>query len=652
MTSIRACVRFASLAWLVIAFGIQYPAAVAQTPPDNGASEYPPHHQLTGSDLETFLDALVPTQLFRDHVAGAVVVVVKDGKVLLAKGFGYADVETRQPTTPMTLFRPGSISKLFTGIAVMQLVERGKIDLDRDVNDYLNFRIETPPGGVPVTMRRLLTHRAGFEEQLKEHFATTERPRQLGVHLAEHLPARLFPRGDVAAYSNYGVALAGYIVERVSGQPFDQYVTTEILAPLGMSYSTFQQPLPRDLQPLMSKGYRDFGQPARPFEIIPLAPAGGLSASAGDFGRFMLALLGGGTLDGKRIVAADTLAEMMRPQVPAPSGLPRMALVFVEHTIEGHRVIGHGGATEFFRSALMLTPEERFGLFVSYNSAGTSNAFEPLELLSRVISRYFGRVARAAVAASSNGVDAYSVSGAYQTARRGDKSFMKAAAMLGQVIVHARQDGKIEIGKSILSSVGGGVWRDLTPEMFDPPDRSVEVAFEIDERGTATKMRFPSLDFIRVPWHEDRRLVLPAIGASLTVIACTFVLWPVAAGVRRRFRQRFGDRSRDKREFISVRLALIPYLLSAVAVGWLRQLGMTDLTAFGPGLDTWLMALYAVAWLAVLGAPWIGWVTFRFWRDRVGNLFARVHQSAIAVSAIILSWAAVNWHIAGTTLRY
>src|SRR5262249_51055847 len=269
----------------------------------------------------------------------------------------------------------------------------------------------------------------------------------------------------------------------VSGEPFDRYVTGEILAPLGMNHSTFRQPLPRDLQLLMSKGYRDARQPPRPFEIIPLAPAGAMSASGADFGRFMIALLDGGTLDGKAIVAADTLAEMMRPQVPAPSGLPRMALVFHEHSFEGHRVIGHWGGTQLFRSALTLLPEERFGVFVSYNSVGTSIAFEPLELLSQVINRYFGRVPPSSTAARSHAADAESVSGAYPPARRGDRSFIKAAALLAQVIVRARKDGKIEIGRSALSDVGGGVWRDLRPRMFDPPDRPIEAAFEMDERG-------------------------------------------------------------------------------------------------------------------------------------------------------------------------
>src|SRR5215468_7833917 len=131
MTSIHRFATLATLARLVIAFGIQDPAAGAEAAPGNAGNDYSQRHELTGADLEIFLDALVPTQLFRDHIAGAVVVVVKDGKVLLAKGFGYADMETRQPITPATLCRPGSISKLFTATAVMQLVEKAKINLDR-----------------------------------------------------------------------------------------------------------------------------------------------------------------------------------------------------------------------------------------------------------------------------------------------------------------------------------------------------------------------------------------------------------------------------------------------------------------------------------------------------------------------------------------
>src|ERR1700730_6116683 len=162
----------------------------------------PAIHQLSASDLGAFLDPLMKGELARLKIAGAVVVVVKDDGILFARGYGYSDIQNQRPMTPdTTLVRPGSISKLFTGMAVMQLVEQGKLDLDRDVNDYLDFHIPTPDGGVPVTLRRLMTHRAGFEEHFKGLFSADRMPEPLGHWLARSLPRRLFPAGDVSAYS-------------------------------------------------------------------------------------------------------------------------------------------------------------------------------------------------------------------------------------------------------------------------------------------------------------------------------------------------------------------------------------------------------------------------------------------------------------------
>jgi CubicO group peptidase (beta-lactamase class C family) len=189
--------------------------------PSFGQEETPVVHQLSTTDLDAFLHPLIKDPLARLKIASAVVVVVvvKDDGILFARGYGYADVENKRPmTADATLVRPGSISKLFTGIAVMQLVEQGKLDLDRDVNDYLDFHIPTPDGGVPVTLRRLMTHRAGFEEHVKGLFSADRVPEPLGRWVTRSLPRRLFPGGDVPAYSNYGLALAGYIVERAAGR--------------------------------------------------------------------------------------------------------------------------------------------------------------------------------------------------------------------------------------------------------------------------------------------------------------------------------------------------------------------------------------------------------------------------------------------------
>src|SRR3954469_16457210 len=258
--------------------------------------------QLSQQDVDTWLDGVMPYALQTGDIAGAVVVVVKDGQILTQRGFGYADVARQQPVDPAaTMFRPGSVSQLFTWTAVMQLVQAGKLDLDRDVNDYLDFRIP-PKFGKPITLRNLMTHTPGFEETIK--YLILYQPSKvapLGKVLSRWVPDRIYAPGTMPAYSNYGAALAGYIVERASGEPFDAYVQRHIFAPLGMAHSSFEQPLPAPLAGMMSQGYKQASQPAGKFELVSVAPAGSLSSTGSDMARFMIAHLanGGPLLDPK-----------------------------------------------------------------------------------------------------------------------------------------------------------------------------------------------------------------------------------------------------------------------------------------------------------------------------------------------------------------
>ena len=213
-------------------------------------------HELTERDLEAFLDGMVPLQIAREDIAGAVITVVKDGKPFFAKGYGYSNVEKRIPVSPeTTLFRPGSISKLFNWTGILQQVELGKLDLDRDVNDYLDFKIPAT-FSKPITLRDIMTHTPGFEETVQELFVpNAANLTPLDQYVQAHLPVRIYPPFTTPAYSNYATTLAGYILQRVSGEPFDSYVEHHILQPLEMSHSTTRQPLPEALQPLMSNGY-------------------------------------------------------------------------------------------------------------------------------------------------------------------------------------------------------------------------------------------------------------------------------------------------------------------------------------------------------------------------------------------------------------
>src|SRR5215207_5185840 len=226
--------------------------------PDKNVSTAPSQQQgpTDRAEMKVFLDEELGREMQKHHIAGAAVSVVKDGKLFFAKGYGYADLENKIPVDPeRTNFRIGSLAKLFTWTAVMQLAEQGKLDLNADVNDYLDFRIpDTYPQ--PITLKDLMTHTPGFEDLYYERFAKDpnelQPPREW---LISHMPARVRPPGEVAAYSSYGTALAGYIVARVSGEPYDQYIQEHILSPLGMLHTTAWPSMPPDIRANTSVGY-------------------------------------------------------------------------------------------------------------------------------------------------------------------------------------------------------------------------------------------------------------------------------------------------------------------------------------------------------------------------------------------------------------
>ncbi|HEX6405874.1 MAG TPA: serine hydrolase domain-containing protein, partial [Gemmatimonadales bacterium] len=256
----------------------------AQRPPapsiERAGPEGPPAGvaQLTRSDVQAWLDGFLPYALQRGDVPGAVVTVVKDGEVLFKKGYGYADLKRKKPVDPdLTLFRPGSVSKLFTWTAVMQLVEQGKLDLEGDIKQYLDIPVPDAYGK-PVTLHQLMTHTSGFEE-LVRGLMTSDPARLMPIetYLRETQPSRIFPPGEVPSYCNYCVTLEGYVIQRVSGEKFDDYLDKHIFQPLGMNNSTFRQPLPEQFKEQMASGYTVASGPPQYFELVGPAPAGSIA---------------------------------------------------------------------------------------------------------------------------------------------------------------------------------------------------------------------------------------------------------------------------------------------------------------------------------------------------------------------------------------
>src|SRR6201996_2282815 len=406
----------------------------------------PPAAPLTAADVNAWLDGYMPYALKTGDIAGAVVVVVKDGEILTERGYGYADVAARKPVDPkLTLFRPGSVSKLVTWTAVMQQVEQGKIDLDADVNQYIDFKIPARDGK-PVTMRELMQHVAGFEEQAKGIMSDNPKALRFEALLKQWVPERVFAPGSTPAYSNYGASLAGYIVQRVSGESFDDYVEKHIFAPLDMKYSTFRQPLPANLEPMMSTCYSEASAPAKKFEIVGPAPAGSLSSPGEDMAHFMIAHLQNGEYHGNRILKAETAEMMHNSPLTLLPPLNRMELGFFETNVNGREVIAHLGDTQNFHTSLHLFLKEGVGFYVSFNSPGKAGAVGGLRgaLFEDFADRYFpAEENNGTVDAKTAAAHAALLTGRWVNSRGSQSSFISALGLVGQTKVGVDAKGRL-----------------------------------------------------------------------------------------------------------------------------------------------------------------------------------------------------------------
>ena len=291
-------------------------------------------------------------QLEERHIAGAVVAVTVGDKVVFQKGYGYADVDKRQPVDPeTTMFRVGSITKTFTWTAVMQLVEQGKLDLNTDVNKYLKDFQVPATFSQPVTLKDCMTHTPGFEDSVIGLFAhKADAVKPLAQVLHEQFPMRVRPPGVLASYSNHATALSGLVVATVAGKTWEEYVEESILKPLGMQHTLVRQPAKDKLPANMSKGYKWEGGRFKEvgFEYIADAPAGTMAASAGDIARFLIAHLNDGQYHGKQILKPETARRMREPLFRSDPKVDAMCYGFWEQHENGQRILQHGGATLVF----------------------------------------------------------------------------------------------------------------------------------------------------------------------------------------------------------------------------------------------------------------------------------------------------------------
>jgi CubicO group peptidase (beta-lactamase class C family) len=315
-----------------------------------------------------YFDTQIPTYLRQQNIAGAVVAVVQDGQHVLLKGYGYADIERNVPMDPeSTIVHIGSAGKTFSAVAVMQLVDQGLLDLDTDVNTYLDIEIPaTYPQ--PITIRHLLTHTSGFEARDLGVIVTDAGALQpTRDYLIRRLPTRVRPPGETIGYSNYGLALLGYVVERVTGDTLGDYLESSIIRPLGMTRSSAQNLVPEDSKRYLAVGYS--AKQPQPTEFMAAFGAAPVRSTAADMAKYMTTNLQLGQYGTTEILEADTARAMQARQFSADPRLNGTGFGFYELSRNGQRIVGHLGSTNFFHSILMLFPERQLGVFASFNSA-------------------------------------------------------------------------------------------------------------------------------------------------------------------------------------------------------------------------------------------------------------------------------------------
>jgi CubicO group peptidase (beta-lactamase class C family) len=610
-------------------------------------------------EMEAFLDGFFEAKLAELHIPGAAIVVVRDGKVFLAKGYGFADLAHQTPVDPTkTTFRAGSVSKLFTWTTVMQVAERGLLDLDADVNRYLtDFQV---PGTYPqpVTPAHLLTHTAGFEDRwigVRTHDPDEIEP--LSRALADAMPERVEAPGIIHSYSNYGANLAGHLVEQVSGLSFDDFVEENILQPLGMAGTTFRQPIPEALAVNLATGYslKDGELQAEPLAYAVMAPASAVTITPIDMAAFMIAHLHDGEYGNKRILEAGTAQEMHQQQFTHHPDMPGMTYGFKERFINGLRVIGHGGDIQTFSSQMVLIPEEDLGFFVVYNRF--DDAFRE-QLITAFFDHYYPAQGTSpppqAIQMSLETLEGFA--GRYRWVKYPRSTIGKAIAMVPgpyPIVIEANEDRSLSLSffgakpewryvpvePLVFKKVEGGPQL-LAGLQVDPGDTLV---FRENQAGEVTYGFVPlqNTAFEKLAWYEYPEVQLGTMGTLLLLLVSAVVLLPLGALIGR-LRKRTRPPSPARR-----RALWVGWIVSALDLVFLVVMFLSFGEALIYGVPLQMRVMLVIPIVTTILS--LGFLAFSViaWMRGYWPIVGRLYYSLVALASVVFVLFVGYWNMLG-----
>ncbi len=580
--------------------------------------------------------------------AASVVVVTKEETVHLS-GHGFADAQRLAPMDPRKhLVRTGSVSKVFTWVAVLQLYERGLVDLDEDIRKYLDIDLPhrvryRTHRNEEITLRHLMTHTAGFEDVLEGLFSFNEMP-ALRDQLLKRVPDRIYPPGTVMAYSNYGTTLAGYIVEVVSGIPFHEYVKEHILKPLGMTRSSFSQPLEAHLLDALVEPCRKVNGKfiCGNFEHMP-GPAGGQSTTPYDMALFLQAHLGGGSNASGTILKPETMQMMHQTlfrQHPATAG---MTHGMKELLMQGHRVVSHSGSTSVYDAGFFLFPEKEIGVFISCVGG---NPMVIVELIHSLMKQLYPNRAQADFKTiSDNPIPLSKLAGEYHQSR----SIRSGSSKILNLVIgslHVRQKGDDKIAFRLYDA--DYLYREVAPGVFYSERENTRYPFGYMEKLVVSKspdgrvmlVTDGPMTFIRARWYETAAFAGWIFLPALLLAVASMVIFLI-----KKIRRKIGKMENPDTRFmrlsdlsISIHaLSLLLFLLITAAVNKPHPVHLFPESYFSPnhvadllsGIFTHIMAITSIAAAIMFILTWR--------KERAGKLFV-IHRGIYVVWALALTW--------------
>ena len=604
--------------------------------------------------VEAFFDGVISTHMKENKSPSGTISMVYRDRIIFSKGYGYQDIEKNIPVVAdKTMFRPGSVSKLFTWTAVMQLKEQGKLDLDTDVNTYLKtFKIKDTYPGEPVTLRHILTHTPGFEDGGVGYLIIEDFDKAIPLRdaMEKYQPKRVNPPGVQTAYSNYATALAGLIVSNISGMSFNDYINKYIFEPLNMNHSTFEEPLPEELENNMAIGYAyEKGRfTEKPFEIISsFGPAGAMSASSTDMANFALAFLNGGSFEGNynidgrnysnRILQEATVTEMLTQNFSHDSRFPGMALGFYESSVNGNRLVGHGGDTQYFHSDLAIDLGNDLAIFVSFSGAGGA------KVRSVIIPAFYNEFFPVVVSPLSISEDfnerANRYAGSYLFWRSNFSTIEKAFLNLGGAVKVAPSSEN-----TIIVTMGDDVRQfiEIDENLFQERGGKAKIAFQENESGKINGMIFdvyPFMSMYKASMWKGQSFNFLFIGLSVIVFLGVMLRLAYQWSIYKSLPKEEKDATTSAIVAAGLNLGFFIFGIIALSVDGdtLFSVGFTPLMKF------WL--LFPI--LATIAGGYQIYQAVIVWKNNYWGIWKRIRFSIISLCCLFMIWFYYYWNILG-----